>query len=297
MALRSGGQTSSFGVRAGARLAALKGDRMIVFSAIVLLVLVALALSGNLLLGSDPVPIRPRMRLRPPGGEHWFGTDALGRDVFALVIHGARLSLLVGCLAALSGLVIGCALGLVAGYSRIIDPIMMRIMDGMMAIPGILFAVALVSLVGPSLGSIVAALTFAEIPRVTRLVRSVVLTIREEPYVRAAEGLGIPTGRILVRHILPSCVAPLIVQTTYMLAAAILTEAILGFLGVGFPPEIPTWGNILAEGRSVFQRAPWTIIMPGIFLSLTVMAVNILGDGLRDRLDPKLSRTARAAAR
>jgi peptide/nickel transport system permease protein len=274
----------------------MKANKVLTISAALLLVIIAVSALAHLATGADPFLIRPRQRLRPPDGTYWFGTDALGRDVFALVLHGGRLSLMVGALAAVAGLAVGTVLGLVAGYSRFVDPIMMRIMDGMMAIPGILFAVALVSLVGPSLFSIVAAITFAEIPRVTRLVRSVVLTVREEPYVRAAEGLGIPTPLVLLRHILPSCVPPLIVQTTYMFAAAILSEAVLGFLGVGFPPDIPSWGNVLAEGRAVFQRAPWTIIAPGLFLALTVMAVNLLGDGLRDKLDPRLSRATKVAS-
>ncbi|WP_454618341.1 ABC transporter permease [Bradyrhizobium cenepequi] len=206
------------------------------------------------------------------------------------------MSLLVGFLVALVSALLGTTLGLIAGYFKLIDGAVMRVMDGVMAIPGVLFAVALVSLVGASLGTIVAAISFAEIPRVTRLVRSVVLTVREEAYVKAAESMGIPTPLILFRHILPSCVAPLIVQTTYIFAAAILLEAVLGFLGVGFPPDVPTWGNVLADGRAVFQRGPWTIIAPGLFLAVTVMAVNILGDGLRDRLDPKLSRDAKVAA-
>lgn len=272
------------------------GNKLMVLSAVLLAAIVAVSLLADLVTGADPFLIRPRQRLRPPSATFWFGTDALGRDVFSLVLHGGRLSLLVGALAAFAGLVIGTTLGLFSGYLRLVDPIMMRVMDGMMAIPGVLFAVALVSLVGPSLLSIVAAITFAEVPRVTRLVRSVVLTVREEPYVRAAEGLGIPTPLVLLRHILPSCIAPLIVQTTYMFAAAILSEAVLGFLGVGFPPDIPSWGNVLAEGRSVFQRAPWTIIAPGLFIAVTVMAVNLLGDGLRDKLDPRLSRATKVAS-
>lgn len=271
-------------------------NQVIVISVAILLVLVLLALFADLASGPDPFHIRPRARLKPPGAQFWFGTDALGRDVFSLVLHGGRLSLLVGVLTALVSAVVGTLLGLMAGYIRWVDAIVMRVMDGMMAIPGVLFAVALVSLVGASLTTIVAAISFAEIPRVTRLVRSVVLTVREEAYVRAAEGMGIPAWRVMMRHIMPSCIAPLAVQTTYIFAAAILAEAVLGFLGVGFPPDIPTWGNVLAEGRSVFQRGPWTILAPGLFLSLTVMAVNILGDSLRDKLDPKLSRTAKVSA-
>jgi peptide/nickel transport system permease protein len=275
---------------------AMLANRLALFSGILLLAIVLSAILAAVITGDDAFLIRPRQRLRPPGAEFWFGTDVLGRDVFALVLHGGRISLLVGLLAALAGAATGTVIGLLTGYLRWLDPIVMRIMDGIMAIPGILFAVALVSLVGPSLITIVAAITFAEIPRVTRLVRSVVLSVREESYVRAAEGLGIPPLLVLVRHILPSCIAPLIVQTTYMFAAAILSEAVLGFLGVGFPPDLPSWGNVLAEGRAVFQRAPWTILAPGLFLAVTVMAVNLLGDGLRDRLDPRLSRAARVSS-
>lgn len=275
---------------------ALLANGVALLSGVMLLAIVLSAIFATAITGDDAFLIRPRQRLRPPGAEFWFGTDALGRDVFALVLHGGRISLLVGLLAALAGAAIGTVIGLLTGYLRWLDPVAMRIMDGIMAIPGILFAVALVSLVGPSLVTIVAAITFAEIPRVTRLVRSVVLSVREESYVRAAEGLGIPPLLVLVRHILPSCIAPLIVQTTYMFAAAILTEAVLGFLGVGFPPDLPSWGNVLAEGRAVFQRAPWTVIAPGLFLAMTVMAVNLLGDGLRDRLDPRLSRAAKVSS-
>lgn len=275
---------------------AILANRLAAFCAVLLLVIVLSAAFAGAITGDDAFLIRPRQRLKPPGSEFWFGTDALGRDVFALVLHGGRISLLVGFFAALAGAVLGTVLGLLTGYLRWLDPVMMRVMDGIMAIPGILFAVALVSLVGPSLLTVVAAITFSEIPRVTRLVRSVVLSVREEAYVRAAEGLGLPPLLVLLRHILPSCIAPLIVQTTYMFAAAILSEAVLGFLGVGFPPDLPSWGNVLAEGRAVFQRAPWTIIAPGLFLAVTVMAVNLLGDGLRDRLDPRLSRAARASS-
>ncbi len=282
--------------RAPSFLRRLFESRAVAVSAAILLLIVLSALLANLLTSAQPFQIRPRMRLQAPGATFWFGSDALGRDVFSLVVHGGRLSLMVGLFVAMVSAVIGTVLGLIAGYFKLVDGFVMRVMDGIMAIPGVLFAVALVSLVGPSLGTIVAAISFAEIPRVARLVRSVVLTVREEAYVKAAESMGIPTLLILSRHILPSCIAPLIVQTTYIFAAAILLEAVLGFLGVGFPPDVPTWGNVLAEGRAVFQRGPWTIIAPGLFLAVTVMAVNILGDGLRDRLDPKLLRNAKVAA-
>jgi peptide/nickel transport system permease protein len=233
------------------------------------------------------------MRLKAPSELAWFGTDAMGRDVFALTLEGAKLSLVVGLLTAFLGGAMGTAIGLVTGYFRRLDGLIMRIMDAIMAIPNILFAVAVVSLLGPSLVTIVGALVFNEIPRVVRLVRSVVLSVREQPYVQAAVGMSIRTPVILVRHILPSCIAPLIVQTTYIFAAAILSEAVLGFLGVGFPQGTPTWGNVVAEGRAVFLRAPWTIIAPGMILAVTVMSVNLLGDSLRDWLDPTLSRRAK----
>lgn len=255
-----------------------------------------LSLAADWIVGPEGTMIRPRMRLLAPSPDSWFGTDAMGRDVFALSLQGAKTSLLVGVLTAFASAAIGTVLGLLTGYFRWLDAVMMRVMDGIMAIPGVLFAVAVVSLMGASLLTIVAALVFSEIPRVVRLVRSVVLSVREEPYVKAAVGMSIQTPLILSRHILPSCMAPLIVQTTYVFAAAILSEAVLGFLGVGFPQGTPSWGNVLAEGRAVFQRAPWTIVAPGLFLAATVMAVNLLGDSLRDRLDPRLSRATKVSA-
>jgi peptide/nickel transport system permease protein len=270
-------------------------NRAVAIGAVLLLAVVLLSLFAASVASADPGQIRPRLRLRAPDWAYPFGTDALGRDIFARVLHGGQVSLLVGLLSAAAATLVGTLVGLVAGSSRLLDAIVMRAVDGLMAIPSLLLAIAIVALVGPNLFSIVAAIAISEVPRVVRLVRGVVLTVREEPYVRAAEGLGIPTPLVLLRHILPSCIAPLVVQTTHMFAASILIEAALGFLGVGFPPELPTWGNVLAEGRAVFQRAPWTIVFPGLFLGLSVLAVNILGDGLRDRLDPRLARTAKAA--
>ncbi len=270
-------------------------NRAVAIGAVLLLAAVLLSVFAASVASADPGQIRPRLRLRAPDWAYPFGTDALGRDIFARVLHGGQVSLLVGLLSAAAATLVGTLVGLVAGSSRLLDAIVMRAVDGLMAIPSLLLAIAIVALVGPNLFSIVAAIAISEVPRVVRLVRGVVLTVREEPYVRAAEGLGIPTPLVLLRHILPSCIAPLVVQTTHMFAASILIEAALGFLGVGFPPELPTWGNVLAEGRAVFQRAPWTIVFPGLFLGLSVLAVNILGDGLRDRLDPRLARTAKAA--
>ena len=211
-------------------------------------------------------------------------------DVYSRVIFGARVSLIVGLSVAVLSISLGLLIGLVSGYFRRVDGIVMRVMDGLMAIPAILLAIALVSLSGASLGTVIAAVAIPEIPRVVRLVRSIVLSIREEPYVEAAISVGTPTAKILWRHVLPNTIAPLIVQATFICGSAILVEAILSFLGVGIPPEIPTWGNIMAEGRSSFQLFPHNILYPGIFLALTVLGINMLGDGLRDTIDPRMSK-------
>ncbi len=254
----------------------------------VMVALVAVSVLASQITGDQPFRINPRDRYVSPGAAHWFGTDGLGRDIFKLVVHGGRISLTVAAMVALVSAVIGTAMGLLSGYVRLLDPVLMRVADGMMAIPGILFAIALVALFGASLTTLVAAIAFSDIAPVARLIRSVVLGTREEPYVQAAEGLGLPAWKVMLRHVFPSCIAPLVVQMTYIFAAAILTEAILGFLGVGFPPTVPTWGNVIAEGRGAFQLAPWTILAPGLFLAMAVIAVNLLGDGLRDLLDPRM---------
>ena len=253
------------------------------------LVLIA-ALLAPYLWTTDPILLRPRLRLRPPSEAAWLGTDAFGRDVWSRVVYGARVSLFIGALVAVVSVVVGLAIGLVAGYVRWLDTVVMRIMDGVMAIPSILLAIALVTLSGAGVGTVIVAIAIPEIPRVARLVRGVVLSVRNEPYVEAAIGAGTRLPKLLMRHILPNTVAPLIVQGTYVMASAVLTEAILSFLGAGIPTEIPSWGNIMAEGRQAFQIAPWTILFPGLCVAATVLAVNVIGDGLRDALDPRTAK-------
>lgn len=238
----------------------------------------------------DPSALSPIRRLRPPSDQFWFGTDALGRDVYSRVIYGTRASLFVGFAVAASAVLSGLFFGLVSGFNRWVDAILMRVMDGLMSIPSVLLAIALMALTKASLENVVLAIAIAEVPRVTRLVRGVVLGLREQPFVEAAIATGTSTARILVRHILPNTIAPVVVQATYICASAIITEAILSFIGAGLPPSIPTWGNIIAEGRAIFQVRPQLILIPAAFLSLTVLAINLLGDGLRDALDPRLAR-------
>jgi peptide/nickel transport system permease protein len=238
----------------------------------------------------DPQALAPIRRLRWPSAQNWFGTDMLGRDVYSRTVYGARISLTVGLSVALLSIGFGLAIGLVTGFSRWVDAIVMRIMDGLMSIPAILIAIALMALTRASMQNVIFAITVAEIPRVTRLVRGIVLTLRELPFVEAALASGTGFFRTLWRHILPNTLPPLLVQGTYTAASAMIVEAILSFLGAGTPPNIPSWGNIMAEGRSLFQVAYYIVLFPGAFLSVTVLAINLLGDGLRDALDPRLAR-------
>ncbi len=274
----------------------------VAIGAAILTLILLMGAAAPLLTAIDPAQINPAFRNKQPGTEavmrrddgtrftvtHWMGTDSLGRDIYSRVVYGARASLLVGATVALISVAIGLVIGLVGGYIRWLDAVVMRIMDGLMAIPAILLAIAVVSLSKAGLVAVIIAIVIPEIPRVVRLVRSIVLSVREEPYVEAAIAVGTPVPLLLVRHVLPNTIAPLIVQATYIAASAILIEAILSFLGVGIPPETPTWGNIMAEGRTLFRVFPHNILFPGVFLALTVLAVNMLGDGLRDSLDPRM---------
>ena len=261
----------------------------IVIGSVMLIIVTALAVAAPWIAG-DPVALMPIDRLQSPSPIHWLGTDFLGRDIYARVVYGARISLIVGLSVSVMSIVIGLAIGLAAGYWRQVDMVVMRFMDGLMAIPAILLAIAMVSLNRASVWIVIVAITIPEVPRVVRLVRSVVLTVRTLPYIEAAISGGSPAPKIVLRHILPATIAPLIVQGTYITASAILIEAALSFLGAGVPPEIPTWGNMIAQSRLFIARAPWTIFAPGAALALVILSVNLLGDGLRDFLDVRLAR-------
>ncbi|WP_042247117.1 ABC transporter permease [Paracoccus sp. PAMC 22219] len=261
-------------------------------AALVLAIIVVLTLLAGWIAPHDPLTMNPMARLQGPIEGYPLGTDNFGRDIFSRVLIGGQLSLIIGIATAVVSVLLGLIIGMIAGFFRTADAIIMRMMDALMAIPSILLAIALVALNGPSVGSVIAAITIPEIPRVVRLVRAVVLSAREEPYVEAAIALGTPMRKILVRHLVPNTTAPLIVQGTYILASAILTEAILSFLGAGVSTETPTWGNIMAEGRLFFRIKPELILYPGIALSLCILSINLLGDAARDMLDPRLKKRA-----
>jgi peptide/nickel transport system permease protein len=262
------------------------------------------AIGGGLLLGLvlvaifapylgtiDPTALAPARRTRAPSAQFWFGSDMLGRDIYSRVLYGARVSLTVGLSVATLATLAGLAIGLVSGFVRWADGIIMRFIDGLMSIPPILFAIALMALTRGSVGNVIMAITVAEIPRVTRLVRSVVLSLREQPYVDAAVASGTRPPMLILRHILPNTMAPMLVQATYICASAMIVESILSFIGAGTPPTIPSWGNIMAEGRALWQVKPFIVFFPAVFLSVTVLAVNLLGDGLRDALDPRMAKS------
>ena len=255
-----------------------------------LLLLVLVAIFAPYLGTVDPTALAPARRTRAPSADFWFGTDLLGRDVYSRVLYGARVSLTVGLSVATLASLAGLSIGLVSGFVRWADGVVMRFMDGLMSIPPILLAIALMALTRGSVGNVILAITVAEIPRVSRLVRGVVLSLREQPYVDAAVASGTRTPMIILRHILPNTLAPMLVQATYICASAMIVESILSFIGAGTPPTIPSWGNIMAEGRALWQVKPYIVFFPAAFLSVTVLAVNLVGDGLRDALDPRMAK-------
>lgn len=261
-----------------------------VVGAVIVVVVALVALTAPLLTGHDPLFLKPESRLAPPGGSNILGTDNFGRDTYSRVVYGARVSLQVGFGVAAFTVFFGTLIGLVAGYFRRVDSVLMRVMDGLMAFPGLILALAIMAARGPSVGNVIFALTVVDTPRLARVVRSVVLTVRELQYIEAARTIGVGTPRILLRHILPNCLALLIVQGTFVFAQAVLGEAGLSFLGAGTPPEIPSWGNMLGEARAYLASAPWTMLAPGAALMVAVLGLNLLGDGIRDLLDPRLRR-------
>ena len=268
----------------------LRNNPTVAIGGTLLLILVLIGIFAPYLWTVDPTALAPARRLRAPSADHWFGTDALGRDIYSRVLFGTRVSLTVGLSVALLATLVGLAIGLVSGFVRWADSIVMRIMDGLMSIPPILLAVALMALTRGSVGNVIMAITVAEIPRVSRLVRGVVLSLREQAYVDAAIASGTRAPMIILRHILPNTLAPMLVQATYVCASAMIVESILSFIGAGTPPTIPSWGNIMAEGRALWQVKPYIVFFPAAFLSVTVLAVNLVGDGLRDALDPRMAK-------
>jgi peptide/nickel transport system permease protein len=268
----------------------LRNNPTVAIGGTLLVILVLVGIFAPYLGTVDPTAIAPAKRMRPPSELYWFGTDALGRDVYSRVLFGTRVSLTVGLSVAVLATIAGLAIGLISGFVRLADAIIMRIMDGLMSIPPILLAVALMALTRGSVRNVIMSITIAEIPRVSRLVRGVVLSLREQPYVDAAIACGTRTPMIILRHILPNTLAALLVQATYVCASAMIVEAILSFIGAGTPPTIPSWGNIMAEGRALWQVKPFLVFFPAAFLSVTVLAVNLVGDGLRDALDPRMAK-------
>ncbi|MFN8523229.1 MAG: ABC transporter permease [Chloroflexota bacterium] len=264
--------------------------RSAVLGAVIFVFVLLLAIVADLVATQDPQFLDPVARLSAPSSEHLFGTDNFGRDTFSRTVHGSRVSLLVGVGVALCTVVFGTLIGLCAGYYRRADTVIMRVMDGLMAFPGIILAVAIMAAMGPSVWNVIVALTVVDTPRMARVVRSVVLTVRELQYIEAARTIGVGTPRMLAFHILPNCLAILIVQGTFVFAQSVLGEAGLSFLGVGTPPYIPSWGNMLGEARSYLASAPWTMLAPGAALMVAVLGLNLLGDGVRDLLDPRLRR-------
>ncbi|MEH2470877.1 peptide/nickel transport system permease protein [Nitrobacteraceae bacterium AZCC 2161] len=270
----------------------LRRHPQIAVGALILLVMALLAIFAPFLGTIDPRAISLGKRLRPPSAEFWFGTDALGRDLYSRVIYGARISVLVGVSCALLSCIGGVVIGMISASGKWLDSIFMRLMDGLMSIPSMLLAIALMAVTRGSVGTVIIAITIVEVPRVARMIRGVVLSLREQPFVEAAVAAGSTMPKIIWRHLLPAVVSPLTVQATFVGSAAIVIEASLSFIGAGTPPTIPSWGNIMSDGKALWQIKPYLVFIPAVFLTLTVLGVNLLGDGLRDALDPRLSERA-----
>jgi peptide/nickel transport system permease protein len=262
----------------------------IVLGGVLVAIMIGIAIFAPWLATVDPTALAPAKRLRPPSDIYWFGTDMLGRDIYSRVMYGSRISLIVGFSVALVASVAGTLVGVISGFIRSLDFVIMRVMDGLMSIPPLLLAIALMALTRASVHNVIIAISVAEFPRVSRLIRGVVLSLREQPYVEAAIASGTRVPIIIWRHIIPNTLAPLMVNATFICASAMITESILSFIGAGTPPTIPSWGNIMAEGRALWQVKPYVVFFPAIFLCVTVLAVNLLGDGMRDALDPRLAK-------
>jgi peptide/nickel transport system permease protein len=273
----------------------LRRRRIALLGAILVVVNVLVAILAPVIGRWEPQRLDVQARLAPPTPAHWMGTDDVGRDVWSRVIYGTRLSMVVGGAVVLLSFVGGIVFGLLGGYYRPLDYVLMRIIDGFMAFPGIILAIALMASLGPSVLNVILALGIVYVPRVARIVRGSVLVIRETPYVEAALALGVSDLVVLARHVLPNCLSPVIVQGTFIFAAAVLGEAALSFLGVGVPPQIPSWGNVMAEGRLYLQQAPWLTLFPGAAIMACILGLNLFGDGLRDLLDPKMQGVRGAA--
>jgi peptide/nickel transport system permease protein len=267
----------------------LRRNPEIAWGGLLLLVVTLLSVAAPLLGTLDPRAISTANRLKPPSAEHWFGTDMLGRDLYSRVLYGGRISLSIGVSAAALSALFGTFIGLLSAFGAFMDAAIMRIMDGIMSIPAILLAIALMAVAGPSVENVIMAVTIVEAPRVARLIRGVVLSLKGQPYVEAAIAAGSSMPRIVIRHLLPGIIGPLIVQTTFVWATAMILEAALSFIGAGTPPSTPSWGNIMSDGKALWQVKPFLIFIPAGFLSVTLLAVNMLGDGLRDLLDPRMS--------
>jgi peptide/nickel transport system permease protein len=270
----------------------LRRHPQIAVGASILLLVTALAVAAPFLGTVDPRAISLGKRLRPPSTEFWFGTDALGRDLYSRIIYGTRISILVGVVCALLSSLGGVAIGMIAASGKWLDSLLMRIMDGLMSIPAMLLAIALMAVTRGSIGTVIIAITIVEVPRVARMIRGVVLSLREQPFVEAAIAAGSTMPMVVWRHLLPAVVSPLTVQATFVASAAIVIEASLSFIGAGTPPSIPSWGNIMSDGKALWQIKPHLVFIPAVFLTVTVLGVNLLGDGLRDALDPRLSERA-----